>query len=60
VALALVACAAVAQAQEVTGSLLGTVRDASGSAIAGARATITDAEKKVVVRTIDEAFRQLG
>lgn len=42
----------IAQAQEITGSLLGTVRDSNGAAIAGATVTITDAEKKVVVRTV--------
>jgi uncharacterized surface anchored protein len=34
------------------GSLLGTVRNSNGGAIAGAKVTITDAEKKVVVRTV--------
>jgi hypothetical protein len=44
--------ALLAHAQEITGSLLGTVRDSNGAAIAGAKVTITDAEKKVVVRTV--------
>ncbi|MBS1788057.1 MAG: carboxypeptidase regulatory-like domain-containing protein [Acidobacteria bacterium] len=44
--------ALVANAQEVTGSLLGTVKDSNGGAIANATVTITDAEKKVVVRTV--------
>lgn len=39
-------------AQEVTGSLLGTVRDAAGAPIPNARVVITDAEKNVVVRTL--------
>src|SRR5262245_32723743 len=42
----------IANAQEVTGSLLGTVRDSNGSAVAGAKVTITDAEKKTVVRVV--------
>lgn len=42
----------VANAQEVTGSFLGTVRDSNGGAIAGAKVTITDAEKRAVVRTV--------
>jgi len=42
----------IANAQEVTGSLLGTVRDSSGATIAGAKVTITDAEKKAVVRVV--------
>ncbi|HQR32845.1 MAG TPA: carboxypeptidase regulatory-like domain-containing protein [Blastocatellia bacterium] len=44
--------ALIVNAQEVTGSLLGTVRDSNGGAIANATVTITDAEKKVVVRTV--------
>jgi carboxypeptidase family protein len=42
----------IANAQEVTGSLLGTVRDSNGSTIAGAKVTITDVEKKAVVRVV--------
>jgi len=42
----------IANAQEVTGSLLGTVRDSNGSAVAGAKVTITDAQKKAVVRVV--------
>src|SRR5437016_7545176 len=41
----------VIQAQEITGSIVGTVRDADGAAVPGATVTINDAEKKVVVRT---------
>src|SRR5713226_4522677 len=43
--------AGIAVAQEITGSLVGTVKDANGAAVKGATVTITDAEKKVVVRT---------
>jgi hypothetical protein len=45
------AIASVISAQEVTGSLNGTVKDATGGAVAGATVTISDAEKKVVLRT---------
>lgn len=48
----LASLALVSYAQEVTGSLLGTVRDSNGGAVMGATVTITDAEKKVVVRSI--------
>ena len=37
--------------QEVTGSLVGTVKDSSGAVVKGATVTITDAQQKVVVRT---------
>src|SRR6185295_1729360 len=43
---------AFATAQEVTGSLVGTVKDANGGAVAGATVTITESDKKVVVRTV--------
>jgi hypothetical protein len=39
-------------AQEVTGSLLGSVKDGVGAAVSGATVTISDPLKKVVVRTI--------
>jgi len=39
-------------AQEITGSINGTVRDSSGAVIPGATVTITDAGKNVVVRNI--------
>ncbi len=39
-------------AQEITGSINGTVRDSSGAIIPGATVTITDAGKNVVVRNI--------
>jgi len=50
-AIALFSFAAFASAQEITGSISGTVKDANGSVVAGATVTITDAAKKVVVRT---------
>ena len=48
----LAGCAGFVFAQEITGSFVGTVRDPGGAAIPGAKVTITDAEKKVVVRTL--------
>ena len=48
----IVSQALMTNAQEITGSFLGTVRDSTGAAIAGATVTITDVEKKVVVRTV--------
>ena len=51
-ALALFSFMAVASAQEVTGSISGTVKDPNGAAVAGATVTVTDTEKKVVARTV--------
>jgi len=42
----------LALAQETTGSINGTIRDPNGAAVAGATVTVTDTEKKVVVRTL--------
>ena len=39
--------------QEVTGVINGTVKDANGGGIAGATVTISDSDKKVVVRTVN-------
>jgi hypothetical protein len=53
--LAIAACAVlcgVALAQEITGSIVGTVTDATGAAVPGATVTITDTDKKTVVRTL--------
>ncbi len=41
-----------AWAQEVTGSISGTVSDSSGAAVAGAKVTIKSLDKNVVVRTL--------
>src|ERR1700746_436601 len=41
-----------AWAQEVTGSISGTVTDSSGAAVAGARVTIKSLDENVVVRTL--------
>src|SRR5437667_9153398 len=51
-AVALFSFAAVASAQEITGSISGTVKDANGAVVAGATVTIADSEKKLVVRTV--------
>jgi hypothetical protein len=47
-----VSFAAVVSAQEITGTINGTVKDTSGAAVNGATVTITDENKKIVVRTI--------
>jgi hypothetical protein len=51
-ALLLCACAGAAFAQEITGGLVGTVKDANGAAVKGATVNVTDSEKKVLVRTV--------
>jgi uncharacterized surface anchored protein len=48
----IVSLSSIAFAQEVTGSLGGTVKDSSGAAVPGATVTISDMDKKVVVRTV--------
>ena len=49
----LVAFSAVSFAQEITGSIVGTVRDSNGAAVAGATVTITDPSKgNLTVRTV--------
>src|SRR5688572_30306979 len=52
-ALALLSLSYPISAQEVTGVITGTVKDANGSVIPGATVTISDADKKVVVRTVN-------
>jgi len=37
--------------QEITGNIVGTVKDSSGAAVKGATVTITDEDKHLVVRT---------
>src|SRR5258705_12766008 len=44
--------AGVTVAQEITGSIVGTVKDANGAGVSGATVTVTDSAKKLVVRTI--------
>lgn len=49
----LVTFSAVSFAQEITGSIVGTVRDTNGAAVAGATVVITDPSKgNLVVRTV--------
>jgi outer membrane receptor protein involved in Fe transport len=51
VACALTLCATTAMSQETTGSINGTVKDATGAVVKGATVTVTDEDKKLVVRT---------
>lgn len=39
-------------AQEITGTMFGSVRDSAGAVIPGATVTITDSQKNIVVRTL--------
>src|SRR5204863_8679646 len=39
-------------AQEITGSIVGTVKDSNGAAVAGATVTITNSDTKLVARTV--------
>lgn len=48
----LLSLGATAFAQEITGNIVGNVRDSSGAAVKGATVTITDDDKALVVRTI--------
>lgn len=47
----LFAFSGVAMSQEITGSIVGSVKDANGAAVKGATVTVTDPAKKEVVRT---------
>ncbi|HEV2762385.1 MAG TPA: carboxypeptidase regulatory-like domain-containing protein, partial [Pyrinomonadaceae bacterium] len=51
-AAALLACTSAAYAQEITGTINGTVQDVSGATVANATVTITDDDKNIVVRTL--------
>src|SRR2546430_2104798 len=44
--------AAIVSAQEITGSIVGTVTAPSGAAVAGAKITIKSLDKNVVLRTV--------
>src|SRR4030095_4073450 len=48
----LLSLSATALSQEITGNIVGTVKDSSGAAVKGATVTITDDDKNLVVRTI--------
>src|SRR3981189_182851 len=53
VLVSLCVCAAIASAQEITGSIVGTVSDKSGAVVAGATVTVENADKNdVVVRVL--------
>src|SRR5260370_13814032 len=41
------------QAQEVTGSIVGTVVDSSGSPISAAKVTVTSSDRREIVRSIE-------
>ena len=49
----LLGLSAVVHAQEITGNIVGTVKDSSGASVKGATVTITDNDKNLVVRTIE-------
>src|SRR2546428_14146052 len=44
--------AARASAQDITGTIVGLVRDAGGAAVSGATVTIRDTDKNVVARVV--------
>ncbi len=52
VACILCMCMTTVFSQEITGSIVGTVKDKTGAVVTGATVTITDKEKQVNVRTI--------
>jgi hypothetical protein len=46
-------CAGVVSAQEITGSIAGTVTDPNGAVVKGATVTLSNSETKLVVRTVN-------
>lgn len=48
----LLGLSAVTYAQEITGNIVGTVKDSSGASVRGATISITDEDKGLVVRTL--------
>jgi hypothetical protein len=51
-AVTLLGLSQISYAQEITGVISGTVKDANGATVPGATVTISDSDKKVVVRTV--------
>lgn len=49
---ALLSFSVVAMSQAITGSILGTVKDANGAIVKGATVTITNSDTKLAVRTV--------
>src|SRR5438876_3836380 len=52
VLVSLCTCAGIVSAQEVTGSILGTVTDSKGGVVPNAKVTITNTDQQIVVRTL--------
>ena len=53
----------VANAQEITGAIVGTVKDSAGASVPGATVTVTNRETKIAVRTVqtnDEGQYSVG
>lgn len=48
----LLACSGIAFSQEITGAIVGSVKDQTGAAVKGATVTVTDPATKHVVRTV--------
>src|SRR5258708_12841226 len=53
VAIVLFTFISVAVAQEITGSIVGTVNDANGAAVKGGSGTVTNSDTKLLVRTVN-------
>lgn len=52
VLVSLCVCAAIVSAQEITGSIVGTVTDSKGGVVPNAKITITSTDRQLVVRTL--------
>lgn len=53
VVLSVLLCAASLRGQSVTGSIAGTVKDASGGAVPNAKVTVTNTDRNEVIRTVN-------